>query len=302
MLHAIERVPAERLAELAEFTFPLYRPLLRDAQAGPRLLGVAASSFGRPIGLALAEIRETDRRIADVLSISVSPLQRRGGVASALAARLEEEARAAGCLALTATYMTGQPFTHAVEALLRRRGFSAPARRMLVCEGDYASIIRAPWMARRELPPPYADFPWVSLTAPERADLEESNRRDPWFSELLTPFWREGDVEPVSSLGLRRAGEIVGWCITLREKRDTIRFSRLFVREGVPRALAVTLLARSILRHTGTEVDKAIFDVAAANTVMLRFVERRLAPFLLSMRWTQKARKLLVDAPGEGGA
>jgi GNAT superfamily N-acetyltransferase len=294
----LERVAQPDLASWAAFTYPYYRPRL--IAADPDLIAVAASIGGHPIGFALAAIREDDRRIVDVCSVIVAPAHRRRGIATAILQRLEEEAGIARCQALVGKYMTDRPSTAAVEALLRKSGWSQAERRMLFCESDFATITQAAWMHQRDFPDGYEPFLWATLTAAEREDILERQRRNPWFPETLTPFWMEDSIEPVSSLGLRYRGEIAGWCISHRVNIDTIRYSRLFVRrefQGLARA--IPLLARSIYCHENTEVDKAIFDVAAPNALMLRFVERRMKPYLKSMYWSVQSCKIFSAPSGE---
>jgi hypothetical protein len=165
---------------------------------------------------------------------------------------------------------------------------------MLICESDFETITKAPWMEHRALPPEFSLFPWVELSSEERASIIESQSRNPWFSEQLTPFFQEHLIEPVSSLGLRYQGQIVGWCISLRVAVDTIQYVRLFVREDLqPLGRAISLLANSIYRHENTEVNKAKFDVAMHNSKMLRFVQRRMMPYLKYSYFIKRSFKRL---------
>lgn len=288
----LEEVAPQDLAEWGPFTYPYYRPRLLAGD--PDLIGVAARNGSHPIAFALAAIRRDDRRIADLHSITVAVAHRGQGIGTALLGRLERTLTERGCGAVVGVYMTNRPNTAAVEALLRKAGWSDGERRMLFCESDFATIAKAPWMAQRDFPPDYEPFFWRTLTLPERQDLLDRQAREPWYPENLTPFWMEDTIEPVSSLGLRYRGEIAGWCISHRVNHDTIRYARLFVRRELQgMARAIPLLARSIYCHEGTEVDKAIFDVASHNAIMLRFVERRMKPYLLKMYWTMQSRKLL---------
>lgn len=294
MLRLVEVAPQD-LPEWSAFTYPFYRP--RFLTGDPDLIGVAAHSGGHPVGFALASVRAADRRIADLLSVSVAVPQRRRGYGAALLGQMEEAMRNRSCIAAAAIYMTNKSYTEAVEGLLDKAGWSEAERRMLFCESDFATITKAPWMAQRAFPDGYEPFLWSTLSPAERQGILDRQCREQWYPETLTPFWMEDTIEPVSSLGLRYGGEIVGWCISHRVNRDTIRFARLFVRrEFQGTARAIPLLAQSIYRHENTEVDKAIFDVAPHNDIMLRFVERRMKPYLLKMYWTMQRRKLLTEA------
>lgn len=96
-----------------------------------------------------------------------------------------------------------------LEGLLEKLHWGAPTLRMRICESDFESITRAPWMARRKFPPGYEVFPWVNLTAAEREDIVARKQEQEWYPDQLSPFWMEALLEPVGSLGLRYKGEIV---------------------------------------------------------------------------------------------
>jgi GNAT superfamily N-acetyltransferase len=272
----------------AHLTFPYFRPWLD--QRDDNLVAIGARLIGEPIGLLLARVG--DAQAGEIHSVYVAEAHRRRGIAARLLAEAECELFRRGAVGSVLTYMDGGPSTPALEGLLDKLGWGPPTPRMLVCRSDFETITKAPWMAKREFPAEFEVFQWSDLTASDREDILDRQRRCEWFPELLTPFWKEDQIEPVSSLGLRYRGEIVGWCISHRVDRETIRFARLFVRKDLQStARAVALLAQSIYRHQNTEVQKAIYDVAAQNETMLRFVQRRLAPYMKSMRTIQRRAK-----------
>jgi len=273
-------------------TFPYYRHLLRSDDDD--LLAVGASCFGQPAGLAVARTNTGERFVAEVLSLAVGLPYRRQGIGFQLLERLQTELTASGCKAMFGLHMSNRPSSAALEALLQKHGWETPERRMMICESDFDTITKAPWMARREFPPEFEVFQWTTLSAAERQWLLENND---WYPELLTPFYYEERIEPVSSLGLRYQGQIAGWCITHRVDRETIRFVRLFVRKELQSlGRSIMLLAQSIYRHEYTEVYKAIFDVAIHNPAMIRFVETRMAPYMQSICWTQRSKKIFARA------
>ena len=286
-MYGVARLSFPDWKRYSHFTFPYFQPWLeaRDDE----LVAVGAQIVGQPVGLLLARMSAEDSRAGEIHSLFVSAPRRRRGMATRMLAEAECELRRRGAIGVAITYMDGGSSTPALEALLDKLGWEPPQPRMLICQSDFETIAKAPWMARREFPAGFEVFQWVDLTAAERAEILERQSRERWFPELLTPFWKEHLIEPASSLGLRYRGEIVGWCISHRVDRETIRFARLFVRRDLQATgRAVTLLAQSIYRHENTEVRKAIFDVAAQNETMLRFVQRRLAPWMISMRTIQR--------------
>jgi GNAT superfamily N-acetyltransferase len=299
-MHRLARLRPPEAAAYWGLTYPHFRALLDRSES----VAVGAELFGRPVGLALAEREAEYPRVGRIHSVAVAEDQRRIGLGSSLLARVEDELEAEGYLGASAVYMEGLPVTPTVEHALDRRGYLPPRRRMLICESDFRTITQAPWMERRPLPAEYELFPWVELRPEEREDILARQRAAEWYPETLSPFPEEERIEPVSSLGLRFHGQVVGWCITHRMKPDTIRFFRLFIRRDLqPMGRGAEMVRESIWRHEHTEVDKAYFDVAVHNVAMLRFLERRLAPWLLVKRWiVRRSRAFHPEAQAEVNA
>ncbi|MCM2255469.1 MAG: GNAT family N-acetyltransferase [Vicinamibacteria bacterium] len=281
-MHVPLRLTPAQATGFADLTFPYFRPLLER----PDSVAVGVAALGQPIGLALAGPDGEYPRVARIHSLAVAVPFRGAGLGRLLFDHVEHELAGEGYAGASAVYMEGLAYSPRVERALDARGWLPARRRMLICESDFATITRAPWMARPQFPPEYEVFRWVDRSAADDASIRGRQQAAPWYPETLSPYPEPERVEPVSSLGLRLHGEVVGWCITHRMKPDTIRFFRLFVRRDLQRlGRAAQLLAESIWRHEGTEVDKAYFDVATHNPEMLRFVERRLGPWLLVKRW-----------------
>jgi hypothetical protein len=95
-------------------------------------------------------------------------------------------------------------------------------------------------------------------------------------------------------LGLRYKDQVVGWMITHRVAEDTIRYTKMFVRKDLQSlGRAISLLAKAIKLQLETMEDsKAVCTVFADNTEMIRFVDKRLAPHLNSMRQSWGASKV----------
>lgn len=282
-MYAIMRLGFPEWREFGHLTFPYFRPRLEAHD--PDLFAYGATLLGRPVGLLLARGSSDEARVGEIHSLFVDPDQGRLGIASRLMQQTEEEFRKRRLLGASVTYMDGGPRTPALEGLLRKLDWDVSSLRLRICRSDFKTITQAPWMARRAFPSEYEVFQWADLTAVQREEILLRQRKQQWFPELLSPFSMEDEPEPVSSLGLRYKGEVVGWCISHRVDRETIRFARLFIRRdlrGTGRAM--TLLAQSIYRHENTEVDKAVFEVSGNNTTMLHLVERHMVPYMTSVR------------------
>ena len=115
------------------------------------------------------------------------------------------------------------------------------------------------------------------------------------YPEILSPWSDEEIIEPLNSLGLRYEDQVVGWMITHRVAENTIRYTKMFVRKDLQSlGRAISLLAKAIKLQLETREDsKAVFTVFADNTEMIRFVNKRLAPYLNSIRQSWGASKVL---------
>jgi GNAT superfamily N-acetyltransferase len=279
-------------------TFPKFRPLLLAGDE-ERAIAVGATHVGQPVGLALAQAGDGQRE-AVLLSVAVLPGYRRLGIATALLQSLEEELHKRGCLRIRGVYLGDLPSAAAVDRLLRKRGWQSPLLRMVVCRSDVPNFTKAPWMWSLHLPADYTFFSWHTLSGEERSWLLTQENQGLAYGTELSPFVEEDQLEPVNSVGLRYRGEIVGWQVTHRPLPDTIRYSRLFMRRDLCRlGRGIAVLAESIRRHCKSalaqEAPKGVFDIRVDNQSMLRFLERRLQPYLISSTLSYGVSKALLS-------
>jgi len=279
-------LPAERYAD---FTYSKYRPFLSGA---PQVIAVGASHWNDTVGLGLGRVW-ADRQVGAILSVTVAPNHRMKGVGTTLLARLEEELKKE-CRSAEAVYMGNIASAEAVKRMLEKRGWGAVRPRMLVCRSNLETILKAPWMHRSYLPPDFEIFPWADLKEEERQNIRE--QRDFQYEVCFSPFVEGEEIEPVSSLGLRYKGEVVGWLITHVIPPDTLRFTRMFVRPDLPkRGRAISLLIESMSRYKelpiANIVPNGIFDIHVENRPMIEFAKRRLAPFMTDMYFSYGAAK-----------
>jgi uncharacterized protein (TIGR03032 family) len=270
------------------------------------LIAALALRDGRAVGLALAERRD-EGAAADVLSLVVAPEERGRGLGARLLGELERACAARGVRALGAGYRSSWKAAAIVGRMLRRAGWSEPTIKRRIAKADIG-ILSAPWLRRwLDTARPRAGeevFAWRDLSAAERAEIVARQRTESWFPAALAPFQIEHRIEETTSVGLRRRGRVAGWLITHRTAADTIQYTSLFVEPALQKlGHAVPLIAEAVRRHLAAEIPYGIFMVDVENTAMMRFVERRLAPFLASttdLLWSERwlgARAPSAQAP-----
>jgi GNAT superfamily N-acetyltransferase len=268
-------------------TFPLFRPLLSllgtgnaDAQ-GTRPIACRATVDGQPAGLVLAQRTSAAPRTAELLSIFVAAPYRGRGIATELVACLEDAARTRhGVRELSGSYMTGKPSIPAVERVFAKREFTPPKLRMIVLKFTPEEAARTDWYQRARMPEGATIFSWKDLTDAERAWLRQSQAERQWIHPELEPWRCDQRFDEVSSVGMRKGGEVVGWVINHRPSPGLVTFTTSFMRRDLARRGAIfPLYVASIERLAGTGVICS-FVTNAEFDAMVRFALRRGAPFV----------------------
>lgn len=313
---------------LDEMTFPIYRPLLGLApvsrhpeQGDARLVqpvAVMARSGGRLVGLALAELplaepdgagREGDpagERRPELLSLFVRPAARCAGVATALLAALERELVRRGATAVATVYTAGRPAIPALERVLAKRGWETPHARTLsvrfppqdALASDLFSDRRMGALAGRlEL------FAWRDLDDASRSRIRSSHDAAPWITPALAP-WRfeTAGFDPLSSIGARYRGEVVGWVINHVIAPGTVRFTCSFLRKDLSRrGRIVPLYHASLCRLAEGGAERATFVTPVSYPNMVRFILRWIAPIAEFVGETRGSSKRIGQpVPGNG--
>jgi ribosomal protein S18 acetylase RimI-like enzyme len=254
------------------FTAGAARALLDTAHRGGAVLAVGATVEGRPAGLALARHVRAGRFAVQALHVG---REHRGcGIGSALLRRLEALLRQRKVPQLVWAFPVDHAAAPRLERWLRGRDWTLEQRLWVYeCAG---TVAREAWLARARIPAPFHVFSWGELERRKRSQLERPLRRATWISEALAP-WKFQDLDPATSLGVERDGEIVGWILTQRESPSTLSYPSLCVRPDVRhRALGILLLAEAMRRHLDRDGDGAsgLFTVGSDNAPMLGLVQR----------------------------
>jgi GNAT superfamily N-acetyltransferase len=299
--------PAE-VASFAGMTFPAYRHLLAQ-QLTVRLpsepeqrpiqpVALAARAGEQPLALAVAELpARREDGAAELLSVFVAAAHRGRGIATTLVEAMERALAARGGAAVEAVYTTGKPAIAAVERIFTKRGWEPPTLRTITVRFTMAEALSTPWYGRMGLLPAGAEiFSWCDLTPAERRQLRESNDRAPWIANSLQP-WRHDQLgfDPVSSVGLRYRGEVVGWVINHQIDAHTVRFTCSFMRKDLSRrARIVPLYSEAIRRLSTTTCQVCTLVTPTAYPGMLEFIRRHCAPYASFTGETRGTRKALA--------
>ena len=279
------------------FTSARFRPRLQVLKPEDTTIAIGASSLGKPIGLALAEVFPEDNS-AEILSIFVAPGYRRQKVGTALLIRLEKELFIRGCNKAKLFCKVGKPIALALERMLQKSNWSTPQPWDIRYKSDRSAIAEAPWFKMKfRLPSDMIIFPWTQITDQERALIQETQKSNPWFEEALSPFQNEKNFEPLNSLGLRYRGQVVGWMLTERVASDTIYYKCMFVRKDLQklgRGIALFINATKI-QYYEASIPKGVWRVKLDNPLMIRFVKKYMMPYLTSFEDVSYSYKLLID-------
>lgn len=285
----IAPVDVYRAGFYEQMTFPAYRQLLRSSPSQRLAIGLADG--GKPAGLGLAGFAANGEVI--VHSVYVAEYLRGRGYANALLAALEDAARQVQCTRLSAVWMAAQPFTDAVEHMLQEHGWEPPQLRMHVLQSNLESIDRARWLTRARLEPGYEIFPWIELTNTEREALIERQNANP-IPQDVWPFSSSPDIEPHSSLGVRYAGEVVGWVVNHPYDETTVRFTCSYMRDELQgRGRLVAAYAESINRCRAAGITDAIWTIPVQFPRMVAFSRRHLVPYATKLTETRGSFKRL---------
>jgi GNAT superfamily N-acetyltransferase len=283
-MYAVNPLSQHQLPAFAGLAFPHMRPRLRASGVTEDLIAVGASVFGSPVGLLVAELQKD--KPAEVRSVIVAREYRRMGIATCLFDTLEHELVKRACFSASMAYIGRVQPRPATEGLLRKSGWTLLEARGICCATEFSLISQAPWMRYTQLPEGFDCALWSGLTNEQRSHVAESQRRHPWYPEVLSPFIDGHDIETDTSLALIYSGEVLGWCVFHRVSDGATQCKSLFVRQELQnRGVAIALLVRAIESHRNSQRQTFLFDVSFDKVKMIRFVKRRMLPYLQSV-WT----------------
>jgi GNAT superfamily N-acetyltransferase len=302
------------MAAAAGMTFPAFRHMLdlapterfpgQPEQRPVQALGATAWQGDALAGLGLAEVpRASDCGPPEVLSLFVHPQHRNRGLATALLAELENRLGGLGFETLDAVYMTGKPGVPAIERILAKRDWTPPETRTVTLRFTPEEASKTPWYGRLSLPRQSEIFSWVDLPPGELEEIQRCHEEKPWIADGLEPWRHVADgFDPVSSVGLRYRGQVVGWVINHRLENQTVRFTCSYMRKDLSRrARIVPLYTESLERLRATGCRQCMFVTPVKYRGMVAFVKEHCAPWVGFFGETRGASKSLGPKSATSG-
>lgn len=297
-MYSVKRLRAAECSPYESLTYRYARPLLYRTDADSSVLVVGAEwtegeRQGEAAGLVVLQCGEAGGT-AEVVSVFVKAAFRRRGIGSALLCEAERLLRDMHVGRLAFTYYSGKSITPALEAFLRREGWSEPMPEGKVYKTD-ARIAEAPWIRKTAMPKGMRSFYWHEI------DREEKERllalEGSLYPAFLSPFKTKLPPENGNSLGLRLRGETVGWCVNYRIAEDTVLYDSVFVTPELRlTGCAFMLVAQSIAIQLEQGIPNAIFAVNRQSPFMRNLLDRWLEPHAKSVAERRTAAKT-ISAP-----
>lgn len=258
-----------------------FRRHLADGRipADRRLLTAGALSHTTPVGLALAS-PPIPPKPATVSSLGVVPAHRGHGLGTALLAALEHNLHDHGTSIVQSVYRSDLEQCAALERIFEKRGWDTPRAVRRLFRARTNDMLDAPLLKATALPKGFSLFDWGDVTPAERDVIHRRQNSEAAHAhpEALDPFQLPSRISTACSLGVRRAGDIVGWMVTHRLSDEVMQYTSLFVQPTLHRhQVAQVLLAEGIRRQIDrTEATRGVWMVDLANAPILRFIDRHL--------------------------
>jgi GNAT superfamily N-acetyltransferase len=308
----LELLTADVAAPLGHMTFPAYRHLLnleqttRHPEYGDvrrvQPHAIAAWRDDALVGLALLETPVTEMGPAELLSLYVVEHARNQGVATELVQAAERGARSVNLPSIGAVYTSDRSGTAALERVFAKREWSSPVTRALTVRFTPAEAMETEWFARvRWRDADFEIFSWKDLADDERSAVRRSHESSPWIRKGLE-FWRHDHYgfDPVSSLGLRYRGEVVGWVINHQVSPQHVRFTCSYMRDDLSRrGRILPLYTESIRRLVDAGCDLCTLVTPVHYGEMAEFLRRRCAhcvTYFGESRGTEKQLEAVATA------
>jgi|MDSZ01.2.fsa_nt_gb uncharacterized protein (TIGR03032 family) len=262
----IFQLTRDNLTPYASLTFP---PLTAGSNALKRLhgnlMGVSAMHNGEMVGLVIAECDEYLN--AQVTSLMVSLEWRNQGIGTTLIHHLCNLLKEENCQRLSLRYQAPLQGNMIMESLLKRLGWRNPQQELLLLKGEAHRLAKINWHKNFPLPEQYTISRWK-----EEYGEDAENTDAP--QELKDTIKTER-VETNTSFALFHNEQLVGWLISHRTGKHSLRYSSLFVAQRHRQrgqALHLISIACKAQQQLGIQIARA--GIAPKSQAAIRLLKR----------------------------
>ena len=262
----IFQLTPENLTPYASLTFPslaVGSNALKRLQGN--LMGVSAMNNGEMVGLVIAQCDE--HLNAEIVSLMVSLEWRNQGIGTTLVYHLCNLLQEENCKRLCLRYQAPLQDNSTIERLVNRLGWRSPQQELLLLKGEAHRLAKIDWQKLFPLPDQYTISQWKQEY---RQDAEDSDAPQ----ELKDTIQTEA-VETKASFALFHKEQLVGWLVTHRVSKQSLRYSSLFVAQRHRQrgqALHLIAIACNTQQQLGIPIARA--GIAPRNQAAIRLLKR----------------------------
>lgn len=288
--------PLEVISRFALMAHPTLRPRLFQPDSQEALIALGGFWAGRPAGLLVATLFQATAT-CHLLSLFVTPECRQRGLGSFLLHTLEQLARQKKIRTLVFSSLRQEKVERLSEGFLTKAGWPPFETEIYLARSTIADSSDDPYVKEPfPLPADCELFPWVELAEEEKRKIAALEGSPGWYDHTTSPFAYEEYLEPVTSLGVRYKGEVVGWMITHRMSREILRYSSWFVKEDLRNlGIAAPLILNAFhLQVFVANIPIASLQIRPGNRRMDLFMRKRVFPYLTHFMEQRTSRLQLI--------
>lgn len=266
-----------------KYTFPRYRNVFADSDAGERYFGIGVFNEESPVGLILGKPNLNYPENMMVVSIYIVEEHQRKGLATMLFQRFEAEMKAQGYRSVEIWYINNRESIEYIEKIMKRLGWTQPEVREQIYKCGINNLNHE-WINRYKIRRPFSYCNYLELSLFEKNHLTEGC--NVWYYQGLSPFIEEEKINPETTLFLKYQGEIIGWNGTFRASAETIAYRSVFIKKEFWGTGAIIPLLLTAIRIHCEMIDKfpyAAFQVSLENKAMGKIITKGIGRGFISI-------------------
>ena len=279
-----------------------YRDLLMRPSSGDSVLCLTAESASVPVGAILAMPTQY-ALTARLLWLHVDPVFRRQGVGRILLQNLQQYLHDSGTETLETEYSSGIPHLSAFNLFLAANGWQAPKLISRVFQSSRDAIGQAEWLLNFS-PGRHTSIGSFSGLSSDKIRHIRSHEWG-YYPDHLSPFARPDYIVDLSLVVYER-GALAGWLICVpTTSPQTVLVDSVYIHPNYQcRGLIVSLISESIRRGLSSEIGykRILFNIHTTSAQMMRFAEKRLAPYMDCISDVMRSEKLLRSVEASDSA